>query len=408
MLTKNYLLENFEYDNNTGDLTRIYGSIKKAGSFDRQGYVVLNIDNTTYRLNKIIYLMFNGYLPNKEEYIIHINGNRSDNRIENLKLVDKENNVEIDNTKVYYYKKLNKYAAFSDSTKKRILLGYYGTLEEAVDIRDKYDSIKENNNAKELPSQEYLLECFRYEPETGLLYWRERPLYHFNGILKNQKRFNTKVANTLANARDGKNYISVPLMDRKYYKAHRIIWKMYYGVEPKYFIDHINGIPYDNRICNLQDIDNKENQIKSITYNRVSVSGYRGVTTYNNKYYSNIRDLDGKIVYLGIFDTPEEAALVREIKVKEIYGEDYYNKYSPGKIEELMSKVKDLSNVETKLNNSTGIANVHKHLKTGLYYGKFMYKSKTYSTKYKSTPKQAYDEMCELKRELGILKIRYQ
>ncbi len=30
-----------------------------------------------------------------------------------------------------------------------------------------------------LPEQSYLNACFRYEPATGLLHWRERPVGHF-------------------------------------------------------------------------------------------------------------------------------------------------------------------------------------------------------------------------------------
>ena len=40
----------------------------------------------------------------------------------------------------------------------------------------------------------------------------------------------------------------------KQYKAHRLAWLHYYGTEPKYNIDHINGVKTDNRIFNLRDV----------------------------------------------------------------------------------------------------------------------------------------------------------
>lgn len=36
-----------------------------------------------------------------------------------------------------------------------------------------------NNNAVELPTTEYLNTILRYEPETGLVYWKERPRESF-------------------------------------------------------------------------------------------------------------------------------------------------------------------------------------------------------------------------------------
>lgn len=424
-ITKQYLQECFTYDENISDykwlerpsyhfkhinsqrLTNTTSVNKVVGNIDRQGYITVKLCDETYRLNKLIYLMYYDYLPTKEDYIIHINGNRIDNRHENLKLVNKENNIEIDNTGVYYYTRLNKYAAFVDRGKVRSLIGYYDTEEEAKNIREEYNKNKENNSSVPLPTQQYLQECFTYNPEDGLMYWKERPLHHFDGILSKQKRFNTLFANTLVNGRDDKNYILVPI-NKKYLKAHRLIWKMYYGEDPKYFIDHINGIADDNRICNLQDISNKENQRKFTKLNKNNTTGYIGVSYYMGAYQANIRDGEGGNLHLGAFETPEEAALMREIQAKKIYGEEFYNKYNEGKIEDLVSKVFSLSKVERKLSNISGYSNVIYHKETDTYQGRFSYNGEIYYTKYRDIPELAYDEMCDLKRELGILKIRYQ
>ena len=44
--------------------------------------------------------------------------------------------------------------------------------------------------------------------------------------------------------------------------AHRVIWKLMTGEEPKGVIDHINNNPSDNRWENLQDIPERMNVMK--------------------------------------------------------------------------------------------------------------------------------------------------
>ena len=65
-------------------------------------------------------------------------------------------------------------------------------------------------------------------------------------------------------------------------------------------IDHINGKKSDNRILNLREVTQQENH-----FNRKTAKGYYYNKTAN-KYQAQIK-LNGKDMYLGYFDKPEEA-----------------------------------------------------------------------------------------------------
>ena len=55
---------------------------KKAGWKSSTGYTVIEILGKRYPAHRIIFCMFNGFLP---EEVDHINNDRTDNRIENLR-----------------------------------------------------------------------------------------------------------------------------------------------------------------------------------------------------------------------------------------------------------------------------------------------------------------------------------
>lgn len=82
--------ERFSYDEKTGEITRLVttssnavaGSV--AGSVDAKGYLVIKVGRTAFKAHRIAWLLFYGEWP--LGWIDHKNRNRSDNRINNLRL----------------------------------------------------------------------------------------------------------------------------------------------------------------------------------------------------------------------------------------------------------------------------------------------------------------------------------
>ena len=94
-----------------------------------------------------------------------------------------------------------------------------------------------------------------------------------------------------------KGYISVGQKDFQL-KGHQFAYYYKYGKVVD-CIDHINGIKDDNRICNLREVTHQQNQ-----HNQKNAKGY-----YHNGYsYCSKIALNGKSIYLGSFDTEEEAS----------------------------------------------------------------------------------------------------
>ena len=106
-----------------------------------------------------------------------------------------------------------------------------------------------------------------------------------------------------------KGYRQVFINGRRY-MAHRLAWMYVYGAWPDKQIDHINRDKDDNRISNLREVDNKQNQ-ENVGLRTDNRSGYRGVSVSRNGTFRADIKLDGKTVHLGSFKTTEEAALAR-------------------------------------------------------------------------------------------------
>jgi hypothetical protein len=110
--------------------------------------------------------------------------------------------------------------------------------------------------------------------------------------------------------RDG--YLQM-FIEKKCVRAHRICWMLHHGRWPENQIDHINGNPADNRICNLREATNRQNcHNKHRPYKR-SKSGVQGVHWDNerSKWRASIA-VDYKSINLGRFDSMREAIEARD------------------------------------------------------------------------------------------------
>lgn len=159
------------------------------------------------------------------------------------------------------------------------------------------------------PSVDYLLECFNYNADTGVISWRERPCHHFasEGY---QRSWNSKFANTAAGylAEDG--YLEIGIRDKNH-KAHRIIWAIYTGSYPEQYIDHLNGVRSDNRICNLRAVDKQENGVNTKIHSNNS-SGVSGVMwCKRTKRWEVYIRAEGKKKHLGRYVEFDVAVNVR-------------------------------------------------------------------------------------------------
>lgn len=147
----------FYYNPETGDFTwrisssscRPVGSI--AGTVDREGYRIIGVDKRLYRAHRLAWLYVHGEWPLGE--IDHINRIKSDNRIENLRVVsgtENQKNARLrkDNksgfTGVRFHKTRKRWEAYITVDQKMLDLGHFGS-----DFEGKMMAIAARKNAEE-------------------------------------------------------------------------------------------------------------------------------------------------------------------------------------------------------------------------------------------------------------------
>jgi len=116
----------------------------KAGYADSNGYLCLSINSVRYRMHRIIWAYHYGAILGNLQ-IDHIDGNKLNNIIENLRLAThSQNNSNNKRARrdsksnilgVYWHKAANKWTSQINSNKKKIHLGLFANQEDAIAAR---------------------------------------------------------------------------------------------------------------------------------------------------------------------------------------------------------------------------------------------------------------------------------
>lgn len=169
-----------------------------------------------------------------------------------------------------------------------------------------------------LPEQDYLRDCFDYDPATGVLTWRHRADRAANW----NARFAGKSAGSLD--REASPFRMGVTIDGRRHLSSRIIWKLMTGRDPTATIDHVNGNALDNRWKNLREATMAQ-QSRNRKRARLSKHGVRGVLKVNSEVRPWLAQVsfNNKNIYLGVYATLEEANSAYKAFAVKHYGEFY-------------------------------------------------------------------------------------
>ena len=168
----------------------------------------------------------------------------------------------------------------------------------------------------------YINENFRYEPDTGLIYWKKHT----------QKGGSKRKLDKPVGSYEGGGYLQISIVLHNYQwriRAHRVAWYLYYGEVPFDLIDHIDHNKTNNKIDNLRETNSSKNvrhsSIQKAKLKKRAEGNCIGVfknSENRKKPYQVMHHIDGKNITLGYYTTMVEAAKARDAYIIEKFGSD--------------------------------------------------------------------------------------
>ena len=158
-------------------------------------------------------------------------------------------------------------------------------------------------------------ELLDYDPDTGVLTWKVG-------------RRGPARAGAVSGYLGGNGYLRTRV-DGRMYRNHRVAWLIATGSWPADQIDHINGDRTDNRLANLREATARQNAHNTgLPVN--NTSGFKGVHWHNHKgkWRAQVSH-DGRLIYIGYFDTPEQASVAYEFYCEQTRGEFHRPETTP-------------------------------------------------------------------------------
>ena len=159
-------------------------------------------------------------------------------------------------------------------------------------------------------TQKELMALLNYDPDTGIFTWKV-------------KRKSVNIGDVAGNAKKTDGYMRIKINGSQYY-CHRLAWLYIHGSFPESQIDHINNDRSDNRISNLRCANYQTNAFNRKPSSR-NIHGMQGIrpNRYATKWQATIK-ISGKNIFIGTFDTKEEAHDAYKNYAKNAHG-NFYN-----------------------------------------------------------------------------------
>jgi hypothetical protein len=133
----------------------------------------------------------------------------------------------------------------------------------------------------------------RYDELSGKLYWT---------VSIPRQRISAGQEAARKKKRDGYMRVTV---NRRTMAVHRLAWFIVHGRLPRW-IDHINGVRDDNRLCNLRECTPSQNQWNKGPEKR-NKTGLKGVGIAESGRFRAYIRCWSKTYGLGTFDSAEQA-----------------------------------------------------------------------------------------------------
>jgi hypothetical protein len=163
------------------------------------------------------------------------------------------------------------------------------------------------NTAKKMPDMAILDALFLLDRDRGVLIRKRTWTNHKAGEVCGTKMHSGHLQTHV----DGRRYL-----------VHRLVYFMATGVDPMEMrVDHINGIPYDNRPENIRLATQANNGSHKVKLATTNTSGYRNVSWSSRwKVWIVSLTVAGKRVARRFKDKDEAIAAARSMRA-EYYGE---------------------------------------------------------------------------------------
>lgn len=158
----------------------------------------------------------------------------------------------------------------------------------------------------EHPLAAQVRDLLTYDPLTGEFTWNKTR----GGVARAGSKAGTIRAN---------GYCRVNV-NGAYHYAHRLAWLVTHDRFPEDQIDHIDGDPGNNRICNLREATGGENSRNQRVHSD-SETGIKGVyfNKRRGKFASRIMR-DGVVTWLGSYEKIDDAAAAYQRAAEQIHG----------------------------------------------------------------------------------------